>query len=86
MARAYPKTICPSEAARALTPSELSSLEVQDWREAMDPVRKIAWRLRADGQLEILQRGVVLQGDIRMEDVKGPIRLRMVRQESQAGG
>ena len=57
------KTICPSEAARALA-------EGEGFRELMDPVRRVA-----DGmeQVEITQRGRVVE----LDAARGPIRLRL---------
>ncbi|GAM85793.1 hypothetical protein ANO11243_038010 [Dothideomycetidae sp. 11243] len=74
--RSPPKTFCPSEVARALTDAELSALDMSDWRSAMDAVRALAWRLRDAGELEVLQKGEVLDPHTRLEDVRGPIRLR----------
>ena len=76
LARQYPKTLCPSEVARALSTMELHVCEVSDWRELMPVIREYVWSKRADGQVEVLQRGEVLSKDIRLEDVKGPIRIR----------
>jgi hypothetical protein len=61
-ARAAGKTICPSEAARALA---------QDWRPLMDPVRRVA---REMPEVEITQKGRVVDVDA----ARGPIRLRLV--------
>jgi hypothetical protein len=63
--RAPGRTICPSEAARALAPD--------DWRPLMQPVRDVAADLAADGRLEVTQRGEVV--DVR--EARGPIRLRL---------
>ncbi|MGF1450504.1 MAG: DUF3253 domain-containing protein [Opitutales bacterium] len=62
------KSFCPSEAARRWRP--------QDWREAMDEVRKAARRLARSGELVITQGGKVVPPDA---DIKGPIRLRLGR-------
>lgn len=73
--RAYPKTFCPSEIARALTETELETLDAQHWREAMDKVRKVIWELRASGRVEVLQRGEPV--DLaKLDDIRGPIRVR----------
>ena len=55
------KTICPSDAARAL--------DAEDWRPLMDPVRRVA-----DGmdEIEITQKGRVVE----LDAARGPIRLR----------
>lgn len=57
------KTICPSEAARALA---------DDFRPLMDDVRRVA-----DGmaQVEITQKGRVVE----LDAARGPIRLRLKR-------
>ena len=57
------KTICPSDAARAL---------LQDWRPLMDPVRRVA---RGMPEVEITQKGSVVDPDT----ARGPIRLRLVQ-------
>ncbi len=59
------KTICPSEVARRLQPS--------DWRPLMEPTRAVASRLIKAGQLEATQAGQVVS----IETAKGPIRLRL---------
>ena len=56
------KTICPSDAARAL---------LQDWRPLMDPVRRAATQMQ---EVEITQKGSVVDPDT----ARGPIRLRLV--------
>lgn len=62
--RAAGRTICPSDAARALDP--------EAWRERMDAVRAVAFAMADRGELEITQRGVVVDG----RAARGPIRLR----------
>jgi hypothetical protein len=74
--REYPKTICPSEVARKLSPSELEQYSVQSWRDAMPDIRSLAWKLRESGKLEILQKENPMDPDLSPEDLKGPIRLR----------
>ena len=63
------KTICPSEAARAVAAS--------DDRDAcaplMQPAREAAQRLVAKGKIVITQHGEVVDG----ATVKGPVRLRL---------
>lgn len=76
--REFPKTICPSEVARALSTSELEANDVQSWRELMTPIRQYAFQLRDQGKLEILQKGNILPNDQSLEDTTGPIRLRKV--------
>lgn len=63
-ARAAGATICPSEAARAVGGEE--------WRDLMEPARRAARRLVADGEVEITQRGAVVDPST----AKGPIRIR----------
>jgi nucleoid-associated protein YgaU len=63
------KTICPSEAARAVAGSE----ERSQWEPLMEPSRMAARRLAAEGRLAITQGGRIVDGDT----AKGPIRLRL---------
>jgi hypothetical protein len=60
-------TICPSDAARELDP--------EGWRDRMDEVRAAAERLVGAGEVEITQRGEVID----LDTAKGPIRIRRVR-------
>jgi hypothetical protein len=64
------KTICPSEAARAVAPSSSKD----DWEPLMEPARQAARRLVADGKILITQGGVVADPS----RAKGAIRLRLV--------
>lgn len=57
------KTMCPSEAAKAVR---------EDWRPLMERTRQAARRLVAQGRIEILQKGRVVDPST----AKGPIRLR----------
>lgn len=66
-ARAVSATICPSDAARALGG--------EHWRHLMEPVRQAARRLVNAGEVEITQRGSVVDP----ESAKGPIRIRKTR-------
>jgi hypothetical protein len=66
-ARAAGATICPSEAAR--------SVGGEEWRDLMEPARRAARRLVADGEVEITQRGTVVDPST----AKGPIRIRRAR-------
>jgi hypothetical protein len=61
------KTICPSDAARALADT--------NFRPLMEPVRRVARDLVARGALEITQGGRVVDP----ERARGAIRLRLVR-------
>lgn len=73
--RDYPKTCCPSEVARALTVEELQELNCKDWRSAMEQVRQEAYKMYAEGQIEVTQKGEKVELN-NINDVKGPIRLR----------
>lgn len=67
--RAPEGTICPSEAARELAPG--------DWRPLMPAAREAAAILARRGRLEVLQGG----NQVDPRTVRGPIRLRLVRDE-----
>jgi len=58
------KTICPSDAARALAG--------KDFRPLMGTARAAAAELVADGEIEVTQRGEAVD----IEQARGPIRLR----------
>jgi len=60
------KTICPSEVARAL-----GGPHPDGWGPLMQPVRKVALRLMADGRLSILRKGRPVDS----ADFKGVYRL-----------
>jgi hypothetical protein len=76
--REWPKTICPSELARALSSSELARLEAQSWRDVIPDIREVVWALRECVAVEVLQKGVVTS--VSLEDVHGAIRVRYKRQ------
>jgi hypothetical protein len=59
------KTICPSDAARAV--------DGDNWRDLMDDAREAARELARDGEVEISQRGGVLDPNAQW---RGPIRIR----------
>jgi hypothetical protein len=59
------KTICPSDAARAVGGEQ--------WRDLMDDARDIARDLARKGDVEITQKGEVLDPDATW---RGPIRIR----------
>ena len=61
------KTICPSEAARALYGDD-------GFRPHMDAVRAVAFDLADAGTIEVMQKGSVVDGRV----ARGPIRLRRV--------
>jgi len=63
------KTICPSEAARAVAGSE----ERAAWEPLMGVARAVAGRLAAAGVIEVTQRGEVVDA----ATAKGAIRLRL---------
>lgn len=65
--RAETASICPSDAARAIGGEE--------WRDLMEPARRAARRLVAAGQVDITQKGVVVDPST----AKGPIRIRRHR-------
>jgi uncharacterized protein DUF3253 len=59
------KTICPSDAARAVGGER--------WRDLMDDARDIARKLAREGEVEISQKGEVVDPDATW---RGPIRIR----------
>ena len=63
-ARAEGRTICPSEAARALD---------ADFRPLMPAVRETAYAMADEGRLEVTQAGEVVDG----RTARGAIRLRL---------
>lgn len=67
--RARSATICPSEAARAV-----GGDDEDDWRPLMEPARSAARRLVAAGEVDIVQKGQVVDPST----AKGPIRVRRV--------
>ncbi len=69
-ARRAGATVCPSEAAR-----EVGGDDEDDWRPLMEPARRAARRLVAEGRVEITQGGKVVDPST----AKGAIRVRLVR-------
>jgi hypothetical protein len=67
--RGRAKTICPSEAAKAVGGKETR----RDWEGLMDPARAAARRLVAAGKIVIMQHGKVVDSST----AKGAIRLRL---------
>lgn len=63
--RAPAKTICPSDAARAVGGDR--------WRDLMERARDVARDLAKAGEVEIMQRGEVIDPDTQW---RGPIRIR----------
>lgn len=61
-------TICPSEAARVVSP------EGETWRGLMEPARMAARRLIDQGRVEMTQGGRVVDAST----ARGPVRLRLV--------
>ena len=76
--RAWPKTICPSEIARALSIEELRTLDASGWRDTMDDVRQMMWERKEAGEVEVMQKGQVVDVES-LEDIRGPIRVRNVK-------
>ncbi len=60
-----PKTICPSDVARRVGTAD-------GWRALMQPVRDAAQRLVQRGEVEVTQKGEVVD----LPTVKGPVRIR----------
>ena len=68
-ARGSGKSICPSEAARALA---------DVWQPLMGPVRQVAIGLASAGHIDILRKGrPVALGASPADDIRGVIRLRL---------
>lgn len=60
-------TICPSEAARAVGGDE--------WRDLMQPARDAAGELVDAGEVEVTQRGEIVD----VATARGPVRIRRAR-------
>ena len=69
--RAATATICPSEAARRVS-TECGAVEETHWRSLMEPARMAARRLVEQGEVEIVQRGRVVDPST----ATGPMRIR----------
>jgi len=78
--REFPKTICPSEAARALSSTEIRESGAETWRDLMPLIREETFRMRDGGEVDILQKGKVLGCESTLENTTGPIRLRKPRE------
>ncbi len=63
------KSLCPSEAARAVAGQN------GDWRGLMNDTRAVAADLAHEGHIEITQKNMIVDS----ADARGPIRLRLVR-------
>ena len=72
--RAACATVCPSEVARALAPT--------DWRPLMPQVRAVAATLAAVGEVELRQRG---QAIVPFSEVRGPLRIALAPQRDPHG-
>jgi hypothetical protein len=59
------KTICPSDAARAVGGA--------DFRSLMEPTRRVAATLVSEGRIEVTQKGEPVD----LASARGPIRLRL---------
>lgn len=74
--RADGATICPSEAALLVHGRTAAGGDGGDgWRDLLEPARAAARRLVAAGEVEITQRGQVVDPST----AKGPVRVRRVR-------
>jgi hypothetical protein len=62
---------------------ELEASKADGWRDMMPRIREVVWDMRAAGQVEILQKGEVLGDDIGLDDIKGPIRIRLKLDDSE---
>jgi hypothetical protein len=76
-ARARGASICPSEVARMVADNRArvepgAEPDPERWRELMEPARRAARRLTARGEVEITQKGRVVDAS----SAKGPIRVR----------
>ena len=67
-------TICPSEIPRALEKEGL----ITGWRDFMDITRHIAFEMREQGILDVLQKGNVVGKEVDLDNIKGPIRLKAI--------
>ncbi|HQT39847.1 MAG TPA: DUF3253 domain-containing protein [Acidocella sp.] len=68
-ARGPDKSICPTEAARALAGNPPD----EKWRASLSPIRLAAQRLAKAGKIQILRKGK----PVAPEDARGVIRLRI---------
>jgi hypothetical protein len=77
--RARGATVCPSEACRVVFGDVFGDDAASGAHEPMERTRRAARRLVARGQVEITQRGVVVDPS----RAKGPIRLRRVERPAE---
>jgi hypothetical protein len=66
------KTICPSDAARAIVGSN-----VDDWGPLMQPLKRIAMRMAREGRVVLYRKGKSVSPD----DLRGIYRIGMPRQD-----
>ncbi|OJD31731.1 s-adenosylmethionine trna ribosyltransferase [Diplodia corticola] len=78
--RQHPKTICPSEVARSLTAQDLADLGADGWRDLMPVIRILVFEARAASEVEILQRGAIIGQEVPADTIRGPIRVRKLRE------
>ncbi|BFZ62770.1 hypothetical protein YB2330_003880 [Saitoella coloradoensis] len=71
--RSQESTRCPSEVPRRLA-KEGRLPEGTEWRDYMDATRKIVFEMRDQGELEVMQKGKVVE--VGLEEMRGPIRMR----------
>lgn len=71
LARGAEKSICPTEAARALA----GHPDDDSWRARLSPIRLAAVRLAKAGRIEILRKGKPIEPD----NIHGVIRLRLTQ-------
>lgn len=76
------RTICPSEAARAVIADSEEGDATGRWRTLMEPARAAAARLAAAGRIDVTQKGEVVD----IETARGPVRLRLRSEVRDAGG
>ncbi|WKN47944.1 DUF3253 domain-containing protein [Nocardioides sp. Arc9.136] len=70
------RTICPSDAARAVWGAERpEGGDPEGWRGLMEPARQAAQRLVEAGEVEVTQRGEV----VALPTARGPVRIRRAR-------
>jgi len=74
--RLHPKTICPSEVARAFSSSQLQVIGVANWRDLMPRIRELLWSMRDREEVDILQGGSPIPSSQSIEATRGPIRAR----------
>jgi hypothetical protein len=77
--RSVAKTICPSEVARRLAPSQNGDDSL--WRALMPRVREVAFELAAAGLLEVTQGGMAQ--DLASGPPRGAIRLRARQRQKE---